>query len=122
MPLRSIDTTRPLLNRLGLVYHQTQNLTEAERYYREALKQNPFYLEALNNIGTIEYVRKQYDRAMDQYNRALKLRPESPTILLNIGACLFAMEREDEGLKAYSTLYRSIRKFLRRTPTPVSEH
>ena len=63
------------LNRLGLVYHQSQNLAEAERYYREAVKQNPYYLEAMNNIATIDYVRKRYDRALDQYNRALKLRP-----------------------------------------------
>jgi Flp pilus assembly protein TadD len=89
------------LNRLGLVYHQSQNLAEAERYYREAVKQNPYYLEAMNNIATIDYVRKRYDRALDQYNRALKLRPESPTILINVGACLFAMERVDEGVKAY---------------------
>jgi tetratricopeptide (TPR) repeat protein len=89
------------LNRLGLVYHQSQNLQEAERYYREAMKQNPYYLEAMNNVGTVEYVRKRYNRALDQYNRALKLRPESPTILINVGACLFAMERYDDGLKAY---------------------
>jgi len=89
------------LNRLGLVYHQSQKLNEAEQFYREALKQNPFYLEALNNIGTVAYVRKDYDRAMEQYARALKIRPESPTILLNIGACLFAMERFEEGYKAY---------------------
>jgi tetratricopeptide (TPR) repeat protein len=89
------------LNRLGLVYHQSQKLPEAERYYREAVKQNPYYLEAMNNIGTLEYVRKRYDRALDHYNRALKLRPESPTILINVGACLFDMKREEEGLKAY---------------------
>lgn len=89
------------LNRLGLVYHQSQKLPEAERYYREAVKQNPYYLEAMNNVGTVEYVRKRYERALAQYNRALRLRPESPTVLINIGACLFAMERYDEGLKAY---------------------
>jgi tetratricopeptide (TPR) repeat protein len=89
------------MNRLGLVYHQSQKLPEAERYYREAVKQNPYYLEAMNNIGTLEYVRKRYDRALEQYNRALKLRPASPTILINVGACLFAMERYDDGLKAY---------------------
>ncbi len=68
------------LNRLGLVYHQSQRLNEAEQSYREALKQNPFYLEALNNIGTVAYVRKDYDHAMEHYNKALKIRPESPTV------------------------------------------
>jgi tetratricopeptide (TPR) repeat protein len=88
------------LNRLGLVYHQSQKLGEAERYYREALKQNPFFIEVLNNIGTVEYVRQRYESALDLYERALKIRPESPTILLNMGACLFDMKRYDEAFKA----------------------
>jgi tetratricopeptide (TPR) repeat protein len=88
------------LNRLGLVYHQSQKLEEAEKYYREAFKQNPYFLEVLNNIGTIEYVRQHYDSALEQYQKALKIRPESPTILLNLGACLFDMKRYDEALRA----------------------
>jgi tetratricopeptide (TPR) repeat protein len=88
------------LNRLGLVYHQSQKLVEAERYYREAYKQNPYFLEVLNNIGTVEYARQRYDNALEQYQKALKIRPESPTILLNMGACLFDMKRYDEALEA----------------------
>ena len=88
------------LNRLGLVYHQSQKLAEAERYYREAYKQNPYFLEVLNNIGTVEYARQRYESALDQYQKALKIRPESPTILLNMGACLFDMKRYDEALEA----------------------
>src|SRR5262249_41298548 len=88
------------LNRLGLVYHQSQKLAEAERYYREAYKQNPYFLEVVNNIGTVEYARQRYESALDQYQKALKIRPESPTILLNMGACLFDMKRYDEALEA----------------------
>jgi len=88
------------LNRLGLVYHQSQKFGEAERYYREALKQNPYFIEVLNNIGTIEYGRQHYDRALDQYKKALNIHPESPTILLNMGACLFDMKRYDDATKA----------------------
>src|SRR5262245_51845520 len=88
------------LNRLGLVYHQSQKLNEAERYYREALKQNPYFLEVLNNIGTVEYARQRYEGALEQYDKALKIRPESPTVLMNKGACLFDMKRYDEALRA----------------------
>jgi tetratricopeptide (TPR) repeat protein len=88
------------LNRLGLVYHQSQKLPEAERYYREALKQNPYFIEVLNNIGTVEYARQRFDAALEQYDKALKIRPESPTILLNKGACLFDMKRYEEAVKA----------------------
>ena len=87
------------LNRLGLVYHQSQKLNDAERYYREAAKQNPFFIEVLNNIGTVEYARQRYESAIEQYQKALKIRPESPTILLNYGACLFDMKRYDEALQ-----------------------
>lgn len=102
--LKAADVDRynaSILNRLGLVYHQSQKLDEAERYYRKALKLNPYYLEAINNIGTVEYVRKRYNQALKEYSRALKIRPESPTILSNIGACLFAMERYEDGRKVY---------------------
>jgi len=88
------------LNRLGLVYHQSQKLNEAERYYREASKQNPYFLEVLNNIGTVEYARQRYESALEQYQKALRIRPESATILLNYGACLFDMKRYDEALQA----------------------
>jgi tetratricopeptide (TPR) repeat protein len=88
------------LNRLGLVYHQSQKLNDAERYYREASKQNPYFLEVLNNIGTVEYARQRYESALEQYQKALRIRPESPTILLNYGACLFDMKRYDEALQA----------------------
>jgi tetratricopeptide (TPR) repeat protein len=88
------------LNRLGLVYHQSQKLNDAERYYREALKQNPYFLEVINNIGTVEYARQRYDSALELYQRALRIRPQSPTILLNMGACLFDMKRYDDAIKA----------------------
>src|SRR5262245_2965630 len=87
-------------NRLGPVYHQSQKLSQAERYYPEAAKQNPYFLEVLNNIGTVEYARQRYENALEQYEKALKIRPESPIILLNLGACLFDMKRYDEALKA----------------------
>jgi tetratricopeptide (TPR) repeat protein len=103
------------LNRLGLVYHQSQKLDQAERAYRDALKQNPFYLEVLNNIGTVEYVRQNYDRAMDQYSKALKIRAQSPTILINMAACLFEMKRLDEAYKALEAALEIDPKLFDRT-------
>jgi tetratricopeptide (TPR) repeat protein len=94
------------LNRLGLVYHQAQKLNEAERYYREALKQNPYFLEVLNNIGTIEYARQRYENAVSQYEKALKIRPDSPTVLLNMAFCLFDMKRYEDAQKSLQQALR----------------
>lgn len=103
-----------LLNRLGLVYHQSQKLNEAERYYREALKQNPYFLEVINNIGTVEYARQRYEMALEQYQRALKIRPQSPTVLLNMGACLFDLKRYEEAVKATQQAIQMDPKVLER--------
>jgi len=103
------------LNRLGLVYHQSQKLNEAERYYREAVKQNPYFIEVLNNIGTVEYARQRYENALEQYQKALRIRPESPTVLLNMGACLLDMKRYDEGLRATQHAIEIDPKILDRT-------
>jgi Flp pilus assembly protein TadD len=94
------------VNKLGLAYHQSLKIKEAEINYREAVKLNPYYVEAYNNLGTIEFLKKNYDRALDQYRKALKLRPQSSTILHNVGACLFAMQRFDEGMEVYRQALR----------------
>jgi protein O-GlcNAc transferase len=88
------------MNRLGLAYHQAQNLREAERYYREAGKLNPYFSEVFNNIATTYYSRQRYDEALSQYQKALKIRPDSATVLLNMGQCLFDMKRYDEAQAA----------------------
>ena len=94
------------LNRLGLVYHQSQNLKEAEHWYREALKQNPYFLEVLNNVGTVEYARQHYENAVSQYEKALKIRPDSPTVLLNMAFCLFDMKKYEEAQKSLQAALR----------------
>jgi len=98
------------LNRLGLVYHQSQKLVEAEQFYREAVKQNPYYLEALNNIGTVHYVRKDYDRAMEQYMRALKDPPRIAYHPPEYWCLPFRDERYEEVTRATSEPSRSIRR------------
>ena len=90
-----------IANRLGIAYHQSQRLREAEKQYKAALKINPYYLQALNNLGSVEYTKRRFRRAMNYYTKALDITPNSPTVLQNIGSCLFAMERYEDGLAVY---------------------
>ena len=87
-----------LINKLGIAYHQNQEVRNAERQYRRALDANEYFLPALNNLGSIEMSRERYDSARRYFRRALIINPESPTVLQNLGYCLFALERYEDGL------------------------
>src|ERR1051325_3867004 len=90
-----------LANKTGIAYHQLQDLNNAEKYYRLAVKLNPNYPEAINNLGTVYYAKKSYRRAINQYRNALRLTPNSASVLSNLGTAYFARKQYDEAVKAY---------------------
>jgi len=91
-----------LANKTGIAYHQLQDLKNAEKYYRLAVKLNPKYPEAINNLGTVYYVTKSYRRAVNQYKNALRLTPNSASILSNLGTAYFARKQYEPASKAYA--------------------
>ncbi len=90
-----------LSNKIGIGYHQMMDLRVAEKYYKQAIKLNPKYSEAINNLGTIYYARKSYRRAINQYKKALRLAPESASIYSNLGTAYFARKKYEDASKAY---------------------
>lgn len=104
----AIDFYRPraeknavLANKTGIAYHQLQDLDNAEKYYRRAVKLNSKYAEAINNLGTVYYAKKSYRRAVNQYKAALRLNPDSASVLSNLGTAYFARKQYDDAIKAY---------------------
>ena len=89
-------------NKIGIAYHQLQQLDTARKYYERAVKSDSRYSEALNNIGTIYYAKKSYRRAIRYYNRALKLAPKSASIYSNLGTALFARKKYKDATEAYA--------------------
>jgi tetratricopeptide (TPR) repeat protein len=90
-----------LANKTGIAYHQLQDLQNAEKYYRRAVKLNPKYPEAINNLGTVYYAKKSYRRAVNQYRNALRIAPSSASVLSNLGTAYFARKQYEEAMKAY---------------------
>lgn len=88
-------------NKIGIAYHQMQQLDTAKKNYEKAVKLNPKYSEAINNLGTVYYAKKSYRRATSQYNKALKLAPDSASIYSNLGTAFFARKKYDEAFSAY---------------------
>ncbi len=90
-----------LANKTGIAYHQLQDLKNAEKYYKRAIKLNSKYAEAVNNLGTVYYAKKSYRRAVNQYKKALRLAPYSASILSNLGTAYFARKKYDDAMQAY---------------------
>jgi tetratricopeptide (TPR) repeat protein len=96
------ETSAILANKTGIAYHQLQDLDNAEKYYRRAVKLNPKYPEAINNLGTVYYAKKSYRRAVNQYRNALRLTPNSASVLSNLGTAYFARKQYDDAMKVYA--------------------
>jgi tetratricopeptide (TPR) repeat protein len=95
------ETNAILANKTGIAYHQLQDLQNAERYYRRAVKLNPKYPEAINNLGTVYYAKKSYRRAIGQYKEALRIAPYSASVLSNLGTAYFARKQYEDAMKVY---------------------
>ena len=88
-------------NKIGIAYHQLQQLENAKKNYERALKLKRDYSEALNNLGTVYYAQKSYRRAIGYYRRALRLNPQSASIYSNLGTAYFARKRYQDATDAY---------------------
>ena len=94
------NKTAVLYNKMGIAYHQLQQLDNAKKYYEMASKLNRKYAEALNNIGTVYYAKKSYRRAISYYKRALRIS-DSASIYSNMGTAYFARKEYKLATDAY---------------------
>ena len=96
--------TAVIYNKIGIAYHQLQQLDAAKKNYEQAVKLKHDYADALNNIGTVYYAKKNYRRAISYYNRALRIN-ESASVYSNLGTALFARKQYDEASDAYQKAF-----------------
>ena len=89
------------VNRLGLAYHQTQKVTEAEEQYRQALKIRPEAPTVLLNIGACLFAMERYDEGYQVYQRALELDPRSFDRTSSFGTLIQTTQRNESMLNFY---------------------
>jgi tetratricopeptide (TPR) repeat protein len=88
-------------NKLGIAYHQMQNLNAAKRAYRAAIRLNPQYSEAMNNLAAVEYSQKNFRAAILTYLKALELSPGSAVVYSNLGTAYFAYKKYEYAMDSY---------------------
>jgi len=89
-------------NKIGIAYHQLQDLSAAKKYYQEAIRQDAKFSDAINNLGTVYYSQKSYRRAIGQYKKALRLAPASATIYSNLGSAYFSRNDMKRAAESYA--------------------
>ena len=101
---REDKTRNPVIaNKIGIAYHQMQQLDNARKSYELAIRLKPDYPEAINNLGTVYYAKKSFSRAIRYYQRSLKYAPNSASIYSNLGTAYFARKKYKEAMETYQT-------------------
>ncbi len=91
---------------LALRHHQTGNLPEAERLYRQILASDPQHFDALHLLGVIAGQSGQYEVAISYIRQALTLRPDFALAHKNLGKFLEDQGKLDEAAESYAQALR----------------
>ncbi len=86
-------------------------IEDAEKNYRDILRQNPYHLGALCNLGSILSLQKKFEEALGNYQKALQLNPEYMEAIFNMGNTYRQMGRFAEGIGCYQTVLRKAPNF-----------
>lgn len=91
---------RQLLKK-GFVYHQTGNLSKAEKVYNQILNIEPENFDALQLKATLLYQSKKYEEALNFFNAAININADFAPLHKNHGNTLKKLNRLDEALFSY---------------------
>ncbi len=90
-----------LLNKMGVAYQLLDNIRDAARCYKEALRSDPKNPKYLNNIGSVYMADREYGRAVKSFGKAARLDATSALYQKNLGTALFADRNYKKGWIAY---------------------
>lgn len=79
---------------MGKCFHEKQDLDNAEKCFRQALKLKPDYGLALNNLGLINLNRGEFGMAIEYCKKALS-QEENVDARINMSMCNLALGRWD---------------------------
>ena len=96
----------------GRVFHKKGRLKDAKRLYKETLRIDPGYVDALNNLAVIYMHEKKYLEAQRNLEKAIRLKPENVDPHYNL-ACLYAIKGESAKSLAHLRKAVSLDKSVR---------
>jgi protein O-GlcNAc transferase len=82
----------------GIALHQQGRLVEAERIYREVLRQQPIHFGALHHLGVIALDTRRTEQGADLIRKAIGLNANVAFAHSNLGKALLDLKRPEEAL------------------------
>jgi len=82
----------------GIFYQRRADMSQARRYYEDALRLRPDDARPLNNIGAMLMAQGRAEEAYDRFLEAFRLDPNSPTSNHNVGQALLDRGEAREAL------------------------
>jgi Tfp pilus assembly protein PilF len=90
------------LNYLGYTYADLgQNLDEAERLIKEALKYKPNDGYITDSLGWVYYKKGEFKKAIKYLTRAIELVPDDPIMLEHLGDAYLKVNDKANAVKFY---------------------
>ena len=85
----------------GVALHHQGKLAEAERIYRDVLRQQANHFDALHLLGVIALQTRHTERAVELIGKAIALKPDCPEAHDNRGLALLRLNRAGEALASF---------------------
>ncbi len=96
----SLSPERKLLAEAARL-HKEGKLEEAEKRYRQALKNNPDNVDAMRLLAMVAAALKRFDDAERLLRRALAIAPDYLTALIDLGRVLKEQDRFEEAIECF---------------------
>jgi tetratricopeptide (TPR) repeat protein/SAM-dependent methyltransferase len=80
----------------ALAHHQTGNIAEAERCYRQILSQSPAHADSLHNLGVIALQRSETAAAVELIGKAIAVNDQAADYHYNLALGLRTLNRGDD--------------------------
>jgi Flp pilus assembly protein TadD len=82
---RATPSDANLCQQIGIAYTQLQDLAQAEKFYREAVRLNPQFLAARKNLGTVLWFLNRRNESEREFLIVTKALPADPVPHLYLG-------------------------------------
>jgi len=73
------------LSNMALAYYQKKDYAQAEKYFLEALKMSPDFVNALGGLASTYMAMGRYEQAVQKLERAVRKEPKLPQLHFELG-------------------------------------
>ncbi|MDR1313102.1 MAG: M48 family metalloprotease, partial [Deltaproteobacteria bacterium] len=89
------------LHALGVLAQRSKNLSQADKFYQQAIEISPSNGEYLSDAGDLAYERRKPEDAVRLYNEARRKGDSTPQTVLGLARAYEMLGRDSEASKAY---------------------